>query len=263
MRFSQSSPSAEEPATSVGTRSHPTRGSGLPHAVFTMKALQDLADRIQRTDSLESLVDAILAGLEESFGFRNSMILVPAEEAGVLVTIATRGYQQNGSGAEARIGEGIVGLVAEARKPIRISGLMRGMLYAYTIRQQQPGGPGSRHAERRRVCRCPTATQPPRATFRNYLLMVRGEFVGMLYVESDSPIHFHGGGESILDRPALATISPSPFRNMQFTRERQTDTVEFLGGTIARSDLRCCSSPDTRRVPTPPIVYHCATRMPS
>ena len=58
--------------------------------------------------------------------------------------IATRGYPQNGSGAEARVGEGIVGMVAEARKPIRISGLMRGMLYAYAMHH------GSRMRQRRR-----------------------------------------------------------------------------------------------------------------
>ena len=51
----------------------------------------------------------------------------------MLVTIATRGYPENGAGAEVRFGEGICGMVAEARKPIRISGLMRGMLYAYAM----------------------------------------------------------------------------------------------------------------------------------
>src|SRR3712207_6013792 len=94
--------------------------------VFTMKAMQDLALRIQRAECLERLVDSILEGLDDIFGFKHSMILVPAEEPGVLVTIATRGYAQNGAGAEVRYGEGIAGLVAEARKPIRIAGLMRG-----------------------------------------------------------------------------------------------------------------------------------------
>ena len=74
--------------------------------MFTVRALQDLSARINRADSLEGLVDSILAGLEESFGFRNSMILVPTEQDGVLVTLATRGYPQSGAGAEVRHGEG-------------------------------------------------------------------------------------------------------------------------------------------------------------
>ena len=38
-------------------------------AVFTMRALQDLASRIQSADSLEQLLDSILAGIEEVFRF--------------------------------------------------------------------------------------------------------------------------------------------------------------------------------------------------
>ena len=41
-------------------------------------------------------------GLDEIFGFHHSMILVPSEEPNVLVTIASRGYPENGVGAEAR-----------------------------------------------------------------------------------------------------------------------------------------------------------------
>ena len=64
------------------------------------------------------------------------MILVPTDEAGVLVTIGSRGYPENGVGAEVRFGEGIGGMVAEARKPIRISGLMRSMLYALATHRE-------------------------------------------------------------------------------------------------------------------------------
>ena len=91
----------EPVAEEAGTRasSVPERvGSADP--VFTVRALQDLAERIHGADSLETLVDAILAGLDASFGFKHSMILVPSEEKDVLVTIATRGYPENGAGAE-------------------------------------------------------------------------------------------------------------------------------------------------------------------
>ncbi len=117
------------------------RRSSAADPVFTMKALQDMSDRIQRADSLERLLDSILEGLEESFGFAHSMILLPSHEEGVFVTIASRGYPENGAGAEARIGEGIIGVVAEARKPIRIAGLIRELLYAYAVhkRAQEAG----------------------------------------------------------------------------------------------------------------------------
>ena len=103
---------------------------------FTMRALQDLSVRIHQATSLDELLDSILAGIDEAFNFHHSMILVPSEEPNVLVTIASRGYPENGVGAEARIGEGIIGVVAEARQPIRIAGLLRAMLYAHAVAER-------------------------------------------------------------------------------------------------------------------------------
>jgi hypothetical protein len=151
--------------------------------VFTLKAMQDLAVRIQRADSLETLVDSILDGLDESFGFKHSMILVPGEEPGVLVTIATHGYPA-GAGAEVRFGEGIAGLVAEARKPIRISGLLRGMLYAYAMH----------HPDAHPELKCPRIPMPGLANPESQLgvpLLVRGELVGVLCLESEVRYRFH------------------------------------------------------------------------
>ena len=157
-----------------------------PDAVFTMKALQDLTQRINAADCMEGLLDSILEGLDEFFGFNHSMILLAGEEPGTLVTIATRGYPEKGAGAEARIGEGIIGLVAEARKPIRISGLLRGMLYAYAakVRAEESGW----CSPERRIP-MPGLANP--ASQLGVPLMVRGELVGVLCIESESPYRFH------------------------------------------------------------------------
>ena len=155
-------------------------------AVFTTRALQDLASRIQSADSLEQLLDSILAGIEDVFAFTHSMILLPGEQEGVLVTIASRGYEETGVGAEARFGEGIVGMVAEARKPIRISGLMRGMLYALAVRKR---------AEEAGLCpddrRIPMPGLAHPESQLGVPLIVRDELVGVLCIESEVPYRFH------------------------------------------------------------------------
>ena len=157
-----------------------------PAAVFTLHAMQELAERIHRAETLDALLDSMLEGLEASCGFTHSMILMPAAEPGVLVTIASRGYPENGAGAEVRIGEGIVGVVAEARKPIRIAGLIRQMLYAYAVHQQ---------ASRQGLCPHDHRIALPGLAAPDSQLGVplinRGELIGVLCVESEQPYRFH------------------------------------------------------------------------
>lgn len=156
------------------------------NGVFTMQALQNMAVRVNRAHGLEHLLDEILAGLEDIFGFTHSMILLPGERPGTLITIATRGYVEKGVGAEARFGEGITGMVAEARKPIRIAGLMRGMLYAYAarFRAEEAGWGPPQH-------RIPMPGLVNPASQLGVPLLVRGELVGVLCIESEIPYRFH------------------------------------------------------------------------
>jgi hypothetical protein len=112
---------------------------------------------------------------------------VPAEEPGVLVTIATRGYAENGAGAEVRFGEGIAGMVGEARKPIRISGLVRGMLYALAMHDAAAAAAAGRPPRRR-------IPMPGLANPESQLgvpLLVRGELIGVMCLESEVPYRFH------------------------------------------------------------------------
>ena len=187
-------------------------------ALFTTRALQDLAGHINRADTLEALVDAILRGLDDSLGFKHSSMLVPAEEPGVLVTIATRGYAENGAGAEVRFGEGIAGVVAEARKPIRISGLMRGMLYAFAMHQDAAAAAAG--VNRRRI------PMPGLANPESQLgipLLVRGELVGVLCLESDIPYRFHAEDKSSIE--LLGSYLAIAVQNMQL-QERSVETAE-------------------------------------
>ena len=174
---------ADEPPRTTGEQSAPSRAVD---PVFTMHALQDVAERIHRADSLERLLDSILEAIEQSFGFNHSMILVPSSDEGVLVTIASRGYADSGIGSEVRFGEGIAGVVAEARKPIRISGLIRQMLYAYAVH---------RHASAQGLCpedrriALPGLANPDSQL--GVPLLNRGELVGVLCIESELPYRFH------------------------------------------------------------------------
>ena len=176
--------------------------------VFTLKAMQDLALRIQRANCLEALVDSILDGLDEIFGFKHSMILVPGEEPGVLVTIATHGYPQDGAGAEVRYGEGIAGLVAEARKPIRISGLLRGVLYAYAMHRAEAHPDPLRERFRIQIPGLPN----PESQL-GVPLLVRGDLVGVLCLESEVRYRFHEEDKASIE--LLGNYLAIAMQNMQ------------------------------------------------
>ena len=219
---------AEEPG--VDSRAGGRRMADDP--VFTMTALQDLSQRVNQAESLDRLLDSILEGLETVFGFNHSMILLPGEEEGVLVTVATRGYPEGGVGAEVRVGEGIIGVVAEARKPIRISGLIRELLYAAAVRRraQEQGMSGA----------MPRIPLPGLSNPQSQLgvpLLVRGELIGVLCIESEIRYRFHEEDKASIE--LLGSYLAMAIQNMVL-RERADTPVEASAPVPSSSKPPCC-----------------------
>ena len=208
-------PAPEEAGIGAGGRGDLPRQAAM-NAIFTANAFHGLAEHINRAECLETLVDAVLKALDDFFGFHHSAILVPAEEEGVLVTIATRGYEDNGAGAEVRFGEGLGGIVAEARQPIRISGLLRGILYAYAMHKAElePSDPRQR--------RIPVPGLPNPESQLGVPLLVRDELVGVLCLESEVPYRFHEEDKAAIE--LLGSYVAIAIQNVQL-RERVVDTT--------------------------------------
>ena len=206
------------------------RSRRQPDAVFTMKALQELSARMTAADNLDQLLESILSGLKEYFGFSHSMILLAGEKPNTLVTIAHRGYPQGGVGSEIQFGEGIIGVVAEAQQPIRISGLMRGMLYAAAAKR--------RAAERgwrpQEEVRLPGLENP--SSQLGVPLVVRGELIGVLCIESETPYRFH---------------------------EEDKNTIELLGASLAIAIQNMqLKAPDDEPAAAAPITAPAAAARP-
>jgi len=227
---------AEECGASLHARSVPGHVPADP--VFTMQALQHMSVRIHAAESLEQLLDSILAGLAEVYGFTHSMLALPAEEPNVLVTVASRGYSENGAGAEVRFGEGIMGMVAEARKPIRISGLLRGMLYAQAVKTRaQLSGVHAFHA------RVALPGLPNPESQLGIPLLVRGELVGVLCVESEVPYRFHEDDKTSVELLGSYLAIAIQHRQLHERAEAAASTIAVEPAPAAAKPVAACSSP--------------------
>lgn len=200
-----------------------------------MQAIQELSARINTATSLDSLLDSILSGIKQNFGFSHSMILLPGEKPNTLVTIASRGYPEAGAGSEVHVGEGIIGVVAEARKPNRISGLLRGMLHAHAVarRAHEAGRPPDRGVP------LPGLANP--ASQLGVPLLVRGELVGVICIESETPYRFHEEDKNTIE--LLGSYLAVAIQNMQLKEAEKSNGddqhVQAAPNPPAASGDRC------------------------
>ncbi|MCK6445297.1 MAG: GAF domain-containing protein [Planctomycetes bacterium] len=159
-----------------------------------LRGLQTISQRVARAKDLDELLSGALTALDELFSFSNSMVLVPDDSRTRLVTIASRGYGSTGIGAEVAVGAGIVGLVAQRRKMIRVAGFGSELRYGRAIRSrvEEVGERGSLSAEIPLPGLCDAQAQLALP------MLVGDELVGVLAVESRDPLCFDEWDESFL-----------------------------------------------------------------
>lgn len=71
--------------------------------------------------------------LEAQFGIRHSMVLMVDDTDERLYAVALHGYHSAGGGAEVQFGEGVIGVAARERTPIRIGHMIREYRYGAAI----------------------------------------------------------------------------------------------------------------------------------
>lgn len=101
-----------------------------PHAVRFVTA------EIAASEDLAALLDVTLRGLAQHLGFDHSTVLLSDPGRTKLFTVASHGYPVSGAGAEVALGEGVIGVAAERRQPIRITHVPREFLYGRAVRQR-------------------------------------------------------------------------------------------------------------------------------
>ncbi len=149
-------------------------------------SLRLIGERLNLAQTLDEALQGSLHLLEEHFSFRHSMILFADERNTKLQTIASRGYRDNGVGSEVGIGEGLIGMVARAKRTLYLSAMDHSLRYARAIRGRAEAM-GQTDAIEREI---PLPGLPDAASQIAVPLVTRGRLVGVLAVESTDPLAF-------------------------------------------------------------------------
>jgi hypothetical protein len=149
--------------------------------------------RLGRAPDLDTLVATALRGLDELLGFRHSILMLVDETGRRLYTIASHGYEAEGVGSEAQVGDGTIGVAADQCRAVNVSFVRSARRYAAALRKSfeaegrvGPGAeipmPGLEEAEAQLAVPA----------------MAMGRLVGVLMVESHLRLAFDDADEAVL-----------------------------------------------------------------
>ena len=145
-----------------------------------VRIIQQISTEITSTLDLDEVLEIVLGAMDRVLGFTHSMLLLPDVGHGMLVVAATHGYEAGGAGARVRFGEGVIGVVAERRKMMRMGNIGASMRYLRTVRARMEAAGQVGPAE----AAAPLPGLPDAQSQLALPLTVKDRLVGVLVVES-------------------------------------------------------------------------------
>ena len=227
-----------------------------------LRGLQIVSERIARATSLDALLSGTLLTLDELFGFSHSMVLVPECDTGVLVTLASRGFDEasrgaregeRGIGARVAVGQGVIGMAASTRRMTRVTSMSADLRYGRAVRGRIAESQGRAGLE-------PEIPLPGLPDVQAQLalpLLAGDELVGVIAFESRDPLSFDEWDEAYLqivanqialgmarmesdaderdDEDAPAAPEPARKKTRTFTFYKNDDCVFVDGEYLVRN----------------------------
>ena len=186
-------------------------------------SLRLIAERLNKAEALDQVLETALQLVDEQFGFHYSMILLTDEPNAKLLTIASHGYPENGVGSEVGIGEGLIGMVARARRTLFLSAMDHSLRYAKAVRDRVEAM-GHTEAISREI---PLPGLPDAASQIAVPLLSRGRLIGVLAFESKDPLAFLARENTLLTTIGshLATAIDQLSRDMDDAPTERTKTA--------------------------------------
>ena len=178
------------------TTSRETRAA-VDFLSITRRCFQVLA----KASDLHALIDALVDCIVEEFGLTHVILLVNDRQEQRLTTLATRGYEKSGVGSEVVFGEGVIGVCARERIPIRIGHMTSEYRYGAAVR----GSLSVNDPDWEALREVPFPGLPDPASQIAVPIMVDDELFGVLFSESPTTMRFWHEEEDALSIVASYT----------------------------------------------------------
>ncbi len=156
-----------------------------PSSAELLHALETLTEQLATCSDFDAFLTICLESLFTVFGYEHSFLLVPDEDGKKLFTLVSRGFPAAGIGSEVTIGEGIIGVVATSRSPVRIGNMTREITYSRAVRS------GMEHSGAAGLAR--EIPLPGLTDVQSQLavpLLAHNQFLGVLCLQSPLPGRF-------------------------------------------------------------------------
>ncbi|MES2936975.1 MAG: GAF domain-containing protein [Pseudomonadota bacterium] len=105
-----------------------------PAKIGHLNGMRRASERLARATSLDEALAAVLSSLSDFLGVRHAMVLMLDAKTQRLYTVASAGYATSGVGSEIGVGQGVIGVAARERTPVRIGHMTSAYLYTQAMR---------------------------------------------------------------------------------------------------------------------------------
>lgn len=186
---------------------------GPPPRTGLLNAVRRCSERLTRCSTLDELLNATLAGMNDFLGIQHAMVLMLDGATQRLYTVASCGYATSGVGSEIEMGEGVIGVAARERTPVRIGHMTSAYLYSRAMRS-------SLHANVPDIEPATDIPYPGLTEPHSQLavpVLSAGRLLGVLFVEGPNDLQFSYEDEDML--VALAGHLGAAIDLMQATTE--------------------------------------------
>jgi hypothetical protein len=159
-----------------------------------LAAVRGGSQRLAAACDLAGVLEATLAALRAEFDIHHAMVLLLDEDGQRLFTLASCGYERSGIGSEIPLGEGVIGVAARERTPIRVAYMTGEYAYGRAVRHAlaQGGLAGRLETE------IPPPGLPESRSQLAVPIMACRRLLGVLYVESPQDLRFGYDDEDAL-----------------------------------------------------------------